>query len=416
MGVLALLQFTLLSFSGTRLGWAEVAVMAVLAGGVAVGAALPVRIGHAKEVTPLATASAVALSLTSALPDHSIEYPACAAVLATIAGYLAGAFLRRFTHQLTPPAAAGSLPILSAAAIGVLYRSVPLWGGQTLLHMYAVWNGQLWRAFCAMVLIAAIPLIVQMLAVGYLVTPTTSLAAFVGETFRGLGSIYATALSTGVAMAIGIEFLSLWAVPLIVLPLVLARTSLRRAYAVRRDRRQTIAALSTMTDVAGFTRPGHAARVAALARTVGERLRMPEDELVELEDAALLHDIGQVTLSRPIPDGATVEAAPADQESIAQEGAAIVRRTGVLDSVADIVAAQATSYRRVREFDESVPRASRIIKVCNAFDDLTAGRDDLREAAFERLSLGLGYEYDPAIVSALYRIERVAAPIGYTVP
>ncbi len=51
----------------------------------------------------------------------------------------------------------------------------------------------------------------------------------------------------------------------------------------------------------------------------------------------------------------------------------------------------------------SCPLPSRIIKVANAFDDLTGGRSHPRTslAAMERIHLGLGYEYDPQVVEAL---------------
>jgi hypothetical protein len=110
-------------------------------------------------------------------------------------------------------------------------------------------------------------------------------------------------------------------------------------------------------------------------------------------------------------------AAPADQQRIAHDGAEIVRRTGVLDSVAHILEAQTSPYRQVREFGEDLPMSSRIIKVANAFDDLSGGRlggvDEHR--AMERIHLGLGYEYDPRVVDSLAKVlsrrqSRSASP------
>ena len=111
-------------------------------------------------------------------------------------------------------------------------------------------------------------------------------------------------------------------------------------------------------------------------------------------------------MAEPIPGGATVLAAPVDQRRIAHDGAEIVRQTGVLDSVAVILEAQTTSYRQVRELGEDLPLASRIIKVCNAYDDMAGSRPtrERRSAAMERINLGLGYEYDPRVVDALVRV------------
>jgi len=130
---------------------------------------------------------------------------------------------------------------------------------------------------------------------------------------------------------------------------------------------------------------------------------MGQRELTDLEYAALLHDLGQVALREPIPAGATVMAAPADQQRIAHDGAEIARTTGVLDNVAAILEAQTTPYRQVREFGQDLPMSSRIIKVANAYDDLCdPGGNDHR--AMERIHLGLGYEYDPRVVDSLTRV------------
>ena len=64
----------------------------------------------------------------------------------------------------------------------------------------------------------------------------------------------------------------------------------------------------------------HAERVADLSVRIGRVLGMPDGSLREVEYAALLHDLGQISLSEPIPGGATVLAAPHDQAEIALEG------------------------------------------------------------------------------------------------
>ena len=135
---------------------------------------------------------------------------------------------------------------------------------------------------------------------------------------------------------------------------------------------------------------------------------MYKRQLRNLRYAALLHDVGQVALTASIPGGATLLAAPADQRQIAADGADIVRKTGVPSEVARIVELQATPYRVVREQGQDVPMGSRILKVANAFDDLVGGSvaQGRREAALERIHLGLGYEYDPRVVDALERVLR----------
>ncbi len=150
---------------------------------------------------------------------------------------------------------------------------------------------------------------------------------------------------------------------------------------------------------------------------MGRDLGMSERDTLDLEYALLLADIAQVALREPIPGGATMLAAPADQDRIAQDGARIVRQTGVLDEVAVILESQAKPYRHVRELGEDLPLSSRIIKVANAYDDLVGedvwGPGVRHSAAIERIQLGLGYEYDPRVVEALVRVldRRMPVPL-----
>jgi HD-GYP domain-containing protein (c-di-GMP phosphodiesterase class II) len=215
----------------------------------------------------------------------------------------------------------------------------------------------------------------------------------------------ATALVTsGTLIALAEYAIGAAALPLFLFPLLLTYFAVQRYASVRTTYRQTIGALSSLTDRAGYTPRDHARRVAVTALAVGRDLGMGQRELTDLEYAALLHDLGQVALREPIPEGATVMAAPADQQRIAHDGAEIVRTTGVLDNVATILEAQTTPYRQVREFGQDLSMASRIIKVANAYDDLCGPAGANNERAMERIHLGLGYEYDPRVVDSLTRV------------
>ena len=210
---------------------------------------------------------------------------------------------------------------------------------------------------------------------------------------------------TGVLIALAAPSLGIAALPLFLIPLVLTLFAFRRYVSIRATYLQSIRTLSRLTDAAGYTPSGHSERVADLSVQVGRELGLSERELLDLEYAALLHDIGQVALVEPIPGGATVLAAPADQRRIEADTVAIVRETGVFEGVARILEHQTTPYRQVRELGEEIPLTSRIVKVVNAYEDLTAGARSARarEAAVERIYLGLGYEYDPRVVDALLK-------------
>jgi hypothetical protein len=66
------------------------------------------------------------------------------------------------------------------------------------------------------------------------------------------------------------------ALPVCCVPLLPIQVSFRRYGAVRTTYRQTIASLARATEIAGYTRPGRARRVAALSRAVGRELGLSE--------------------------------------------------------------------------------------------------------------------------------------------
>jgi response regulator RpfG family c-di-GMP phosphodiesterase len=217
----------------------------------------------------------------------------------------------------------------------------------------------------------------------------------------GIGSAIG---ATGALIALAATIMGAWALPVFVIPLLLTQFAFRRFAAIRATSLQTIRALSRVTELGGYTETDHSRRVSDLAVAVGRELGMTDADLLDLEYAALMHDIGQLSLVEPIPGGATVVAAPADQRRIAALGAQVIRQTGVLDRVAAIVEQQAEPYRRAHDLDPSeVPLASRIIKAVNAYDDLVGDSPESarRLDALERLRLGMAYEYDPRVVESL---------------
>jgi hypothetical protein len=215
--------------------------------------------------------------------------------------------------------------------------------------------------------------------------------------------------ATGVLIALAARPLGLWALPVFTIPLLVTQFSLRRYAAIRATSLQTIRALSRVTEVGGYVEPGHSRRVSAVSVALGRELALNESDLLDLEYAALMHDIGQLSFSDPIPGGATLVVAPLERRRIAELGAEIIRTTGTLERVAEIVERQSDAYRQPGTgVAEDLPLASRIIKVANAYDDLVGDRIDraTTEAAMERLRLGTISEYDPRVVEALDHVLR----------
>ncbi|MEV7419272.1 HD domain-containing protein [Streptomyces sp. NPDC089919] len=219
------------------------------------------------------------------------------------------------------------------------------------------------------------------------------------DELRALPGIGSAICATGVVMSLGVAVAGLWALPVFCVPLLLTQLSFRRISAVRTTYRQTITSLARATEIAGYTRPGHARRVAALSCAVGRELGLTERELTVLEYAALMHDIGQLSLVDPVPSGATAALPAAERERIARLGGEVARQTGVPAEVAVVVERQADPYREQ-------PVAARIVRAVNAYDDLAGGSPypGGSLAALEQLRLATAHEYQPEVVECLARV------------
>nr|WP_260867293.1 HD domain-containing phosphohydrolase [Streptomyces sp. SAJ15] len=232
------------------------------------------------------------------------------------------------------------------------------------------------------------------------------------DELRALPRAGSAICATAVVMVLAVRVAGLWALPVFSLPLLLTQYSFRRYADVRATYRQTIASLARATEIAGYTPAGHARRVAGLSRAVGRELGLPGEELTMVEYAALMHDIGQLSLVDPVPAGATEQLPAAEQQRIALLGGAVVRQTGVPAQVAVIVERQAEPYREQ-------PLTARIVRVANAYAELTCdaapagrpgGEPGAALRALERLRLGTARDFDPAVVAALARVLARGGP------
>jgi response regulator RpfG family c-di-GMP phosphodiesterase len=215
--------------------------------------------------------------------------------------------------------------------------------------------------------------------------------------------------ASAMLIALATEAMGLVALALLIAPLLVTQTAFRRYAGIRSTYLQTVRALARVTEVGGYVEDGHSYRVGRLAVAIGRELGMSEPDLLELEYAALMHDIGQLSLADPIPGGATVLASPEDQQRIAGLGASVIEQAGVLDGVAEIVRRQSQPWRGG---DAEPPIGSRIIRAANAFDDLVGGSPDRDRAAaaLERLRLDTAVEYDPVVVEALTKVAGRSYP------
>jgi hypothetical protein len=381
---------------------------------VAVGELVRLPMPSGREAAPLASASVMGLAVIGLIEgEPPFDVSAAVVVLIVAAGTAVAAVVRRL-RGLGVGAGQAAARLLGAGVAAGLARG-PAVDGRTLWDVAIDQSVPREVVGLGMVFVATVGVVVEtVLTAGVRAERQrspwpTALRDELGE----VAPLTYAVVASGPLVALMAPVFGLASLPAALFPLAITYVAVARYARNRATYRQTIATLSELTERGGYTPPAHAGRVADLSVRIGRVLGMQDDSLREVEYAALLHDLGQISLSEPLPDGATVLAAPHDQHEIAMEGGRIIRAAEALETVAGYVEAQTTRYRQVLELGEPVALASRIIKVANAFDDLTGGRHDPGsvEAAMERIHLGLGYEYDPAVVGAL-EVATADAPVS----
>ncbi|MFJ4013790.1 HD-GYP domain-containing protein [Streptomyces sp. NPDC090026] len=364
------------------------------------GAPYPLHEPLGREPAPLGAAGALAYALLAESTGESAAHGTLQAVAVVLAAVLVGA---------VPQAARGEPGVLDHVARRVLTTA---FAGVCCAALPTV--GEFVRTLGR----GPAPALPVLLVAGLTVLCDTVLAAallraraggpygpVLREELRALGGTGAAVGAAAAVLALATGAAGLWALPVFCLPLLGTQLSFRRCAAARTTYRQTIASLARATEIGGHTPPGHARRVAELSLAVGRELRLPGHELAVLEYAALMHDIGQLSLLDPVPGGATVLLPHDEQRRIALLGGAVVRRTGVPAGVAAVVEQQADPYR-----EQCLP--ARIVRAANAYEDLSRGSGGSAGgalAALEQLRLGTGRDFAPEVVESLARVLDEAA-------
>jgi response regulator RpfG family c-di-GMP phosphodiesterase len=190
------------------------------------------------------------------------------------------------------------------------------------------------------------------------------------------------------------------------LPFLFAHSACARFQQIRRTYRQTIRALARIPEVAGLGVEGHADRTANLALAVGHEMGLTRSNIDELEYAALMHDIGRITLTEP----AIIRVGYTDDD-IARWGAEIISQAPYLERIADHVRRLHEPYRKPGEqTDPAISTISKIVRATSAYDHLVVERELSALQAIEVLHQGAAYDFDPNVVAAMRRVlERRGA-------
>ncbi|MDH6220009.1 HD-GYP domain-containing protein [Streptomyces pseudovenezuelae] len=344
-----------------------------------------------REAAPLGAAGALSYALLGADAGRPTEHGVAQIVTVVFAASLLGS---------VPHIARGQGPFLDHLARRVLTVAFAAICFQPLYNrgVFGEWVGPAY-ALLLLALLALTALCDCVLAAALARSRTGwPFGPLLRDELRALLGIGSAVCATGAVMALAVAVVGLWALPVFSLPLLLTQLSFKRYAAVRTTYRQTIVSLARATEIAGYTPAGHARRVAELSRAVGRDLGLTRPELTVLEYAALMHDIGQLSLVDPVPAGATAVLPAAEQLRIALLGGAVVRQTGVDAAVAVVVERQADPYREQ-------PVAARIVRAVNAYEEKVQGAGPGGPlTALEELRLATAGDYAPEVVESLARV------------
>jgi HD-GYP domain-containing protein (c-di-GMP phosphodiesterase class II) len=173
-------------------------------------------------------------------------------------------------------------------------------------------------------------------------------------------------------------------------------------------RNSVICAFNQLLDLKDLNTGVHSTRLAEWGMRVGQELGLEEDELQNLEVAALLHDIGKVG----IPDAILRKPRRLDSEECAlmkrhpEYGWAVLRmlpgfERAALDILHHHESFDGKGYPAGLK-DTEIPVVSRIVCVIDAFDAMVSSRPYRKglpyDEAVRRLREASGTQFDPMVV------------------
>jgi HD-GYP domain-containing protein (c-di-GMP phosphodiesterase class II) len=177
-----------------------------------------------------------------------------------------------------------------------------------------------------------------------------------------------------------------------------------------------VCALSMLLDLKDLKTGLHTTRLTEWAMRVGEQLDLSENQLRDIENASMLHDIGKIGVPDQVlfKPGVLTE----DEKQLVQKhseyGWGILRKIPCLENTSLLVLHHhewfdGSGYPGGLEGDQ-IPLGARIVAVVDAFDAMLSDRSYRQglpmEEAMRRLHQGGGTQFDPKIVDLFDQIAR----------
>jgi len=218
----------------------------------------------------------------------------------------------------------------------------------------------------------------------------------------------------GVLVGVLSHSLGAVALPLLIVPAIIARTAFASFLELRAAHEATVRVFIRTIEAKDSYTAGHTERVAKYALYVGEELRLSAAEKEHLRYAALLHDVGKLAVPRSILNkpGRLTEEEYRIVQRHNQVCEDILTRVDFMRSMVGTASDRHAHFAvdETRERDRLVQEAH-IVAVADAFDAMTSTRSYRRalsqEVAFAELREKAGTQFNPECVEALVRaIEK----------
>ena len=190
---------------------------------------------------------------------------------------------------------------------------------------------------------------------------------------------------------------------------------LRTAYEdVERGYLETTRALAAAVEAKDSYTQGHCERVSQYAVQVGRRLPLSRNDLKVLELTAILHDIGKIG----VKDEILMKPKPLSFQEMQIMHLHPEIGRNILENVESLKQVAMAVYSHHEFFNgkgypqglkgETIPQASRIINVVDAYDSMTSSRPYRgplpEEEARKRLVRGKGRQFDPVVLGVFLEL------------
>jgi HD-GYP domain-containing protein (c-di-GMP phosphodiesterase class II) len=194
-----------------------------------------------------------------------------------------------------------------------------------------------------------------------------------------------------------------------------AALELNRAY------RGTVMLLSDVLEFEDEYTAEHSRSVVDLVDAVADEMGIEAESRQELEFAAMLHDVGKISIPKEIlhkPSALTDEEFQVIKNHTIEGQFILDRVGGLLGRVGEVVRSCHERWDGQGYPDglmgEQIPLAARIVFVCDAFNAMTTNRPYRKalaaEAAIQELRDNAGSQFDPEVVAALVTVIEQGRP------